>query len=204
MPLVWTALLALVDALLERDEADEAPEELEPDEADEADETREELPELETLEEARELDALLEADAEALLERDEVDEIPEELLARDEADEAPEELPEVEAPEEVPALDTLPEEVTVTGMLEADAEDTTIVDFGEELTELAEAGDAEEDPLEEATGVPEAVEVIWVVIAVVIALGAVRTVVDPEVIRVWPIGQVVTYWVTTSVTQTTG
>ena len=61
-------------------------------------------------------------------------------------------------------LDTLRDWLPEMAELETDPEDTTVVDFGEELAELAEAGDAEEDPLERASElmavVTEAVEVM--------------------------------------------
>lgn len=62
-------------------------------------------------------------------------------------------------PVELRKLDTVPDWLAEVG-----PEDTTLVGFAEELTELVEAGDAEEDPLERAselvTVVPEAVDVM--------------------------------------------
>ena len=95
----------------------------------------------------------------------EPDELPElERLLDELPDEPPELVTLPEVPRELRELDTLPVWLPEMAEPETDPEDTTLVDFGEALTELAEAGDAEEDPLERAseltTVVTEAVEVM--------------------------------------------
>lgn len=97
--------------------------------------------------------------------------------------------------------------VDATGADEAGADEAGAVATGAELSGAEETGTAVElEPVmaatseEDGTTEPVTEIVVWWVCTVEMTLGAVRTVVTPPVVRVWPTGQVVTVSWTTSVT----